>query len=111
MGMTETELWERFNALSSIATSWGVAPSTLAQYVDCAGSYSTYTAKDTGVPRKLPPRASIEGIMLASTVTSTVGTPNMRNVVVAAKLIRSRQEEQLSDLATAISSDTDGAAS
>lgn len=97
MALTPGEIEARFEALNSVAETWGVSPSTLAQYVDMAGSYSNLTSRDSGVPRKLPPRASMEGIILASTVTNAVGTSNMRNVVTSCKLIRSRQEGRNSD--------------
>lgn len=105
MGMTPGEIYARFDVLDGLAQGFGVSASTLAQYVDMAGSYSNLTSRDSGVPRKLPPRASMEGIMLASTVTNAVGTSKMRNVVSSAKLIRSQQEEQISDRSSDVGAD------
>ena len=89
---TPDEVRRDYEALSSIAARHGVTASTMAQFVDMAGSYSSLTTHESGVPRRLPPRASLDGIMLASKVSQAIGTPNARSIVV-----RYRKLEETND--------------
>lgn len=96
--MTENEITSQYAALQDAAVEWGVTTNTLAQYVDCAGSYSSLTNRDSGVPRRLPPRTSIDGIILASKVTQAIGTDKARSVTVRySKLLRNRGTDDRSN--------------
>lgn len=67
-------------ALERIAVELGVRPSTLAQFADAAGSYGIRNSHSTPHKRKLPPRGSPEGILLAQRVRQETGTEKVRTL-------------------------------
>lgn len=67
-------------ALEQLAAEYGVAASTLAQYADAAGSYTIRNSHSTPHKRKLPPRGSPEGILLAERIRQEVGTERVRTL-------------------------------
>ena len=57
-----------------------MSASTLAQYHDGAGSYGSPYPHSSGRPRKLPPRDSIEGMLLIAKIRSVAGTDKLRSM-------------------------------
>jgi hypothetical protein len=68
------------HALEQIAQELGVKPNTLAQYAEAAGSYSIRNSHSTPHRRKLPPRGSPDGILLAQRIRDAVGTDQVRTL-------------------------------
>lgn len=92
MALTPHEIKAQYENLASVAQEYGVTASTLAQYVDCAGSYSSLTTRPSNVPRKLPPRASADGVLVAYHAAQAIGSPNARAVVVRWQKLRKGEE-------------------
>lgn len=67
--------------LEALASELGVSASTLAQYADAAGSYTIKNSHSTPHKRKLPPRGSPEGIVLAARIVTVAGTSKVRTLV------------------------------
>jgi len=89
VALTPNEIEAQYASLANVAQNYGVTASTLAQYVDCAGSYSSPSwVVTSNVPRKLPPRASADGVLVAFTAAQAIGTPNARAVVVRWQKLR-----------------------
>lgn len=63
-----------------IAKEYGVKPNSLAQWVESAGTYAARVPHSTPHKRRLPPRGSIEGILLAQRVIDECGTPHPRTL-------------------------------
>jgi hypothetical protein len=68
-------------ALEVLALELGVSISTLAQYADGVGSYGAHHSHSSPRRRKLPPRGSVEGNLLAARIRRVAGTDNVRGVV------------------------------
>jgi hypothetical protein len=57
-----------------------VKASTLAQYADAAGAYTTKQSHSTPHRRKLPPRGSPDGVILAERIRQAAGTDKVRTL-------------------------------
>jgi hypothetical protein len=68
-------------ALEALSRELGVSPSTLAQYADAAGSYTIRNSHETAHKRTLPPRGSVDGILLAQRIRTECGTEKLRTLV------------------------------
>lgn len=68
------------DALEAIASEYGVKPNSLAQWVEAAGNYANRQSHSTPHVRKLPPRGSVEGILLAQRVIDECGTERVRTL-------------------------------
>lgn len=67
--------------LKALADELGVSASSLAQYADAAGSYTIRNSHSTPHRRKLPPRGSVEGMLLAERIRKECGTTHLRTLV------------------------------
>lgn len=67
-------------ALRRLALELGVSPMTLAQFADAAGSYTSRQSHSAPQRRKLPPRGSVEGMLLAQRIRQECGTEKVRTI-------------------------------
>lgn len=68
------------DALEAIAAEYKVKPNSLAQWVEGAGTYAKRYSHSSAHQRKLPPRGSMQGILLAARVIEACGTDKLRTL-------------------------------